>query len=107
MSSPPCFGGENHTLKRALTDPRLFDGIGNAYSDEILHAAGLSPLAQTKKLSDEQIQRLYAKTRETLRTWIDRLHAEFGERFPRAGRDHCVSAGLRCPWPLRKAVPRL
>jgi formamidopyrimidine-DNA glycosylase len=73
---------ENHTLKRALTDPRLFAGIGNAYSDEILHAARLSPLAMTQGLSEDETLRLYEATRTTLRMWIDRLRREAGERFP-------------------------
>ncbi|MGA2741391.1 MAG: DNA-formamidopyrimidine glycosylase family protein [Bryobacteraceae bacterium] len=73
---------ENHTLKRALTDPRTFSGIGNAYSDEILHAARLSPIAQTRKLTGEEIARLYAATRETLALWLDRLCAEAREKFP-------------------------
>jgi len=74
--------GENHTLKRALTDPRMVDGIGNAYSDEILHAAQLSPIAQTGKLKDEEWKRLHDATRQTLRRWIDQLGAEAQERFP-------------------------
>ncbi|HVS09476.1 MAG TPA: DNA-formamidopyrimidine glycosylase family protein [Planctomycetota bacterium] len=73
---------ENHTLKRALTDPRLFSGIGNAYSDEILHAARLSPLAMTLRLSDEEIARLHAAMRSTLELWIDRLRRETGAGFP-------------------------
>jgi formamidopyrimidine-DNA glycosylase len=73
---------ENHTLKRALTDPRILSGIGNAYSDEILHAARLSPLLLTQKLDDEQWSRLYAATQETLRLWIDRLQAEASNGFP-------------------------
>ena len=73
---------ENHTLKRALTDPRTFSGIGNAYSDEILHAARLSPIAQTRKLTDEEIARLHAATRETLARWLDRLRAEARQKFP-------------------------
>jgi len=73
---------ESHTLKRALTDPRLFDGIGNAYSDEILHAAKLSPFQLTGRLSDEEIARLYAATRRTLLGWIERLRAETGSAFP-------------------------
>jgi len=73
---------ENHTLKRALTDPRTFSGIGNAYSDEILHAARLSPIAQTQKLSVEEKRRLYTATRDTLRQWIERLSAEARLRFP-------------------------
>ena len=73
---------ESHTLKRALTDPRLFDGIGNAYSDEILHAAKLSPFVLTRRLSDDEIVRLHAATRRTLLLWIDRLRAETGSKFP-------------------------
>jgi len=73
---------ENHTLKRALTDPRTFSGIGNAYSDEILHAAQLSPIAQTQKLKAEEIARLYTATRETLRLWMDRLGAAARQKFP-------------------------
>jgi len=73
---------ENHTLKRALTDPRTFSGIGNAYSDEILHAARLSPIAQTRKLTQEEIARLHAATRETLTLWMDRLCAEARQKFP-------------------------
>jgi formamidopyrimidine-DNA glycosylase len=73
---------ESHTLKRALTDPRAFDGIGNAYSDEILHAARLSPLRLSGQLSAEEIERLFHAVRDTLRTWIARLQAETGDRFP-------------------------
>ena len=73
---------ENHTLKRALTDPRLFSGIGNAYSDEILHAARLSPLQLTAKLDDEQVTRLHAACKETLSRWTERLRREAGEGFP-------------------------
>lgn len=73
---------ENHTLKRALTDPRLVNGIGNAYSDEILHAAGLSPLALTQKLTPEEWDRLYGATQSTLRLWIERLCADAERRFP-------------------------
>jgi len=75
-------GSENHTLKRALTDPRLFSGIGNAYSDEILHRARLSPLALTRRLSETEIERLYHATRATLEEWIVRLRDEAGEKFP-------------------------
>lgn len=77
-----ALAAENHTLKRALTDPRLVSGIGNAYSDEILHAARLSPVALTHRLSEEEWERLFAATRETLRLWIDRLCAEAKEAFP-------------------------
>jgi formamidopyrimidine-DNA glycosylase len=73
---------ENHTLKRALTDARLFSGIGNAYSDEILHRAKLSPIALTGKLSDAQIGQLHAATRETLADWTARLRAEAAGGFP-------------------------
>jgi formamidopyrimidine-DNA glycosylase len=73
---------ENHTLKRALTDPRLVSGIGNAYSDEILHAAQLSPIALTHKLKPAEWERLFAATRDTLRLWIDRLQAEAEFAFP-------------------------
>jgi len=73
---------ENHTLKRALTDPRLFSGIGNAYSDEILFEAKLSPLALTQKLKNEEIDRLYAATRSILSRWMDRLRTEAGKGFP-------------------------
>jgi formamidopyrimidine-DNA glycosylase len=73
---------ENHTLKRALTDPRLFSGIGNAYSDEILHRARLSPIALTTQLDEAEIARLYDATQATLRDWLDRLRAETGTGFP-------------------------
>jgi formamidopyrimidine-DNA glycosylase len=73
---------ENHTLKRALTDPRLFSGIGNAYSDEILHRARLSPLALTARLTEEQIATLFKATRSTLTDWIERLQRETGDHFP-------------------------
>jgi formamidopyrimidine-DNA glycosylase len=72
----------HHTLKRTLTDPHLFSGIGNAYSDEILHAARLSPFKQTGALSDEEIRRLYEATRLTLTTWVSALQAEAGDEFP-------------------------
>lgn len=73
---------ENHTLKRALTDPRLFDGIGNAYSDEILHAAQLSPLALTQRLPAKDVTRLHEAARQTLVAWTDRLRREAGDSFP-------------------------
>jgi formamidopyrimidine-DNA glycosylase len=72
----------NHTLKRALTDPRLFSGIGNAYSDEILHRAQLSPFKQTQRLADDDVARLYRAARDVLGEWVDRLRAEVGEGFP-------------------------
>jgi formamidopyrimidine-DNA glycosylase len=77
-----ALASENHTLKRALTDPRLVSGIGNGYSDEILHAAQLSPLAQTQKLKPAEWDRLFTATRRTLELWIDRLRAETGDGFP-------------------------
>ena len=73
---------ENHTLKRSLTDPRLFSGIGNAYSDEILHKAGLSPLKLTSKLSDSEVTRLFEAVRASLTYWMETLRAETGDRFP-------------------------
>lgn len=98
-----ALSAENHTLKRALTDPRMVDGIGNAYSDEILHAAQLSPIAQTGKLRDEEWQRLFDATRETLRRWIDQLGAEANKSFPEKvtafRKDMAVHGryGLPCP----------
>jgi formamidopyrimidine-DNA glycosylase len=86
VSSIEAFAGvlrsENHTLKRALTDPRLIDGIGNAYSDEILHAARLSPLELTSRLEDEQIERLHGACKRVLMHWRDALIAEAGDVFP-------------------------
>jgi formamidopyrimidine-DNA glycosylase len=73
---------ENHTVKRSLTDPRLFSGIGNAYSDEILHAAQLSPMKLTKSLTDEEVARLHRAVRVTLASWTDILRAENGGKFP-------------------------
>jgi len=73
---------ERHTLKRTLTDPHVFSGIGNAYSDEILHRARLSPVQMTTNLSDDEIARLYTATRNTLLDWTDRLRAEAVEKFP-------------------------
>lgn len=77
---------ENRTLKRALTNPAWFSGIGNAYSDEILHAAGLSPLRLTLSLKPEETERLYNAVLGTLTIWTDRLRLEFGDRFPERGR---------------------
>ena len=94
---------ENHTLKRALTDPRLFSGIGNAYSDEILHAAKLSPLALTGRLPDEAIATLHRACRETLTAWTERLRRETGDGFPervtafREGMAVHGRFGLPCP----------
>ena len=73
---------ENHTLKRSLTDPRLFSGIGNAYSDEILHRAGLSPMKQTRHLDQAEIETLFAAVREVLQEWCRRLRDETGDGFP-------------------------
>jgi formamidopyrimidine-DNA glycosylase len=93
----------NHTLKRALTDPHLFSGIGNAYSDEILHRAQLSPIAMTQKLTPDEIERLYGATRETLLDWTERLRAEAGREFPekvtafRAGMAVHGRYGQPCP----------
>ena len=81
-----CFrealAAENHTLKRVLTDPRVISGVGNAYSDEILHAAQLSPLAQTHKLKTEEWERLFTATRETLSYWIEKLRGDARAAFP-------------------------
>jgi formamidopyrimidine-DNA glycosylase len=94
---------ENRTLKRALTDPRILSGIGKAYSDEILHAAGLSPIALTHKLHPEEWQRLYSATRSTLESWISRLSSEASRGFPEKvtafRQDMAVHGrfGLACP----------
>ncbi len=77
-----ALSAENHTLKRALTDPRLLSGIGNAYSDEILHAAQLSPVMLTQKLGSEEWQKLFTATQETLKRWISKLGAEAQKKFP-------------------------
>lgn len=77
-----ALAAENHTLKRALTDPRLLSGIGNAYSDEILHAAQLSPITLTGKLKPEEWERLFTATKQTLERWINRLRAEAERTFP-------------------------
>ena len=85
-ASPAAFAAalrrENRTLKRALTDPTLFSGIGNAYSDEILHQAQLSPVALTSKITDAEVERLRAACVDTLQRWTDRLRAEVGDHFP-------------------------
>jgi formamidopyrimidine-DNA glycosylase len=94
---------ENHTLKRALTDPRLLSGIGNAYSDEILHAARLSPVALSQKLKDDEWQRLFGATRQTLQLWIGRLRLEaecsFPEKVTAFRKDMAVHGryGMPCP----------
>jgi formamidopyrimidine-DNA glycosylase len=96
-------GRGNHTLKRALTDPHLFSGIGNAYSDEILHAARLSPFKQTGSLSEDEIGRLFEAVQFTLSRWISRLRHESGENFPekvtafREGMAVHGRYGLPCP----------
>lgn len=77
-----ALSAQSHTLKRALTDPRIVSGIGNAFSDEILHAAQLSPVAQTKRLEAAEWERLYVATQETLKTWTDKLLREAEFRFP-------------------------
>ena len=98
---------ENHTLKRALTDPRLFSGIGNAYSDEILHRARLSPLKLTSRLDREEIARLHGAVRDTLVEWIERIRTETGEGFPEkvtAFRpEMAVHGRFREPCPVCKA----
>jgi formamidopyrimidine-DNA glycosylase len=94
---------ENHTLKRSLTDPRLFSGVGNAYSDEILHRARISPLALSGRLSDEECARLFEAARATLTEWAERLRSETGDGFPTkvtAFREDMVVHGrfkLPCP----------
>jgi len=94
----------NHTLKRALTDPRLFSGIGNAYADEILHAARLSPLALSSRLDEAAVARLHAAARQTLQAWSERLRGEAGEGFPEhvtAFRpDMAVHGRFRLPCPV-------
>ena len=95
---------ENHTLKRALTDPRLLSGIGNAYSDEILHAARLSPVMLTSRASDAELLRLYGTAQEQLKLWVERLRRQAGGRFPEkvtAFRDDMgVHGRFRLPCPV-------
>jgi formamidopyrimidine-DNA glycosylase len=103
---------ESHTLKRALTDPRLFSGIGNAYSDEILHAARLSPVMLTGRATDAEVLRLHAAAQEQLRIWIERLRREAGGKFPEkvtAFRDDMAVHGrFRLPCPVcRTPVQRI
>jgi formamidopyrimidine-DNA glycosylase len=95
---------ENRTLKRALTDPRILSGIGNAYSDEILHAARLSPILQTHKMNDEQWDRLFAATQSTLREWMDRLSAEAEKTFPE--KVTAFREGMAVHGRYRKPCPR-
>ena len=94
---------ENHTLKRALTDPRILSGIGNAYSDEILHAARLSPLARTASASDADLDRLYHATRATLAKWVERLRRETGDDFP--GRVTAFREGMAVHGRFRRPCP--
>ena len=93
----------NHTLKRALTDPRLFSGIGNAYGDEILHRARLSPIAMTGKLTREEIARLHEAVQDTLRAWTDTLRAETGSGFP--GKVTAFRDGMAVHGRYRKPCP--
>jgi len=95
---------ENHTLKRALTDPRLFSGIGNAYSDEILHAAKLSPVMLTSRASDAEISRLHDAARDQLQLWIERLRGQAGGQFPEKvtafRKEMTVHGRFRLPCPV-------
>jgi formamidopyrimidine-DNA glycosylase len=95
---------ENHTLKRALTDPRLFSGIGNAYSDEILHAARLSPVMLTSRIEEQAVARLYAATRDQMQLWIERLRrdaaGEFPEKVTAFRADMAVHGRFRLPCPV-------
>ena len=95
---------ENHTLKRALTDPHLFSGIGNAYSDEILHAARLSPLKLTQSLTDGEIAALFTSTRLLLHEWTERLHARAGREVP--GEGDRLPQGMAVHGRYRPAVSR-
>ncbi|MBD3422718.1 MAG: formamidopyrimidine-DNA glycosylase [Chitinivibrionales bacterium] len=95
---------ENHTVKRALTDPRLFSGIGNSYSDEILYQAKLSPVKMTQKLRDEEISALYAATREILTEWTDKLRLEVKEKFPE--KVTAFRPGMTVHGKFGKACPR-
>ena len=96
---------ENHTLKRVLTDPHVFSGIGNAYSDEILHAARLSPVKQTGKLSGEEIARLHHATRATLTRWLDALRTEFADHFPGPGEITAFRPGFAVHGRYREPCP--
>jgi formamidopyrimidine-DNA glycosylase len=95
---------ENHTVKRALTDPRLFSGIGNAYSDEILFSARMSPAALTGRLAPDQVRSLYEAARETLTRWTEKLRQETGDKFPEKvtafRRDMAVHGRFRLPCPV-------
>jgi ribosomal protein S13 len=105
-SSGAALQRENHTLKRALTDPHLFSGIGNAYSDEILHAARLSPVQLTSKLVDAEVMRLYRATQATLRRGRTSLRVEFGDRFPGPGEITAFREASPCT-AVRQALPGL
>ncbi len=94
----------NHTLKRSLTDPHVFSGIGNSYSDEILFAARLSPIAMTQKLSEEEMRQLYDATRSTLTDWIERLRLEAGADFPE--KVTAFRAGMAVHGRYREPCPR-
>ena len=96
---------ENHTLKRALTDPRLFSGIGNAYSDEILHASRLSPVKLSGSMTDDEIERLYRASRETLQHWIAVLRRDFTGRFPDAGEITAFRGGFSVHGRYRQPCP--
>ena len=96
---------ENRTLKRALTDPRIVSGIGNAYSDEILHSAQLSPVTLTHKLQPQEWEKLFAATRDTLKLWMDRLRTEAEAGL--SGKSDCVSQGHGGPWTLWRALPQV
>jgi formamidopyrimidine-DNA glycosylase len=95
---------ENHTLKRALTDPKLFSGVGNAYSDEILHAAKLSPVMLTRRTGDDEVLRLHAAARDQLQLWIERLRLQAGGKFPEKvtafHHDMAVHGRFRLPCPV-------
>src|SRR5260221_9216053 len=95
---------ENHTLKRSLTDPRWFSGIGNAYSDEILWVAKLSPTTLTQKMKDDDVARLFAAARATLKEWVERLRAETGENFPEKG--PAFRPEMAGHWKYKQACPR-
>jgi len=95
----------NHTVKRSLTDPHLFSGIGNAYSDEILHAAKLSPVKLTQKLGDDEIVRLFDATQSTLRDWIDRTRREAGDGFPEPSKVTAFREGMAVHGRFGKPCP--
>ncbi|MBI3786376.1 MAG: formamidopyrimidine-DNA glycosylase [Deltaproteobacteria bacterium] len=96
---------ENHTLKRTLTDPRVFSGIGNAYSDEILHAARLSPVKLTSKLTDDEVRRLHEATQVVLQRWIENLREQFADHFPGAGEITAFRPGFAVHGKYRQPCP--